>query len=81
MEVLWEKGTATVADVVESLAEASKGSPPAYSTVLTMLRILENNMSGIRSRGGRLSIGRSRQPDGAEERDQAFAAAVLQGLP
>src|SRR5215469_5618304 len=39
MEVVWEKGAATVADVVASIT----GDPPlAYSTVLTMLRILEN---------------------------------------
>ena len=39
MEVLWEKGTATVGDVVEGLP---RGVPLAYSTVLTTLRILEN---------------------------------------
>lgn len=38
MDVLWEKGTATVSDVVEALP---KGSAVAYSTVLTTLRILE----------------------------------------
>ena len=38
MDVLWEKGAATVSDVVEALPE----SPPLhYSTVLTTLRILE----------------------------------------
>ena len=35
MEVLWEKGTATVSDVVEALP---KNVPLAYSTVLTTLR-------------------------------------------
>jgi predicted transcriptional regulator len=39
MEVVWEKGSATVSDVVGAL---SKGVPLAYSTVLTTLRILEN---------------------------------------
>ena len=39
MEVLWEKGSATVSEVVESLP---KDVPLAYSTVLTTLRILEN---------------------------------------
>jgi BlaI family penicillinase repressor len=38
MEVLWNKGSATVSDVVEG---ASGEVAPAYSTVLTMLRILE----------------------------------------
>ena len=39
MEVVWEKGKATVAEVVEELP---KSVPLAYSTVLTTLRILEN---------------------------------------
>jgi len=38
MDVLWEKGAATVSGVVEGLPE---GSSLAYSTVLTTLRILE----------------------------------------
>jgi predicted transcriptional regulator len=37
MEVLWQRGRASVADVVESLAPP----PLAYSTVLTTLRTLE----------------------------------------
>jgi predicted transcriptional regulator len=36
MNVLWERGPSTVAEVVEALSE-----PLAYSTVLTTLRILE----------------------------------------
>ena len=39
MEVLWDKGTATVSEVVERLP---RSVPLAYSTVLTTLRILEN---------------------------------------
>lgn len=38
MDVLWERGSATVGDVVEAL---DGGQPLAYSTVLTTLRILE----------------------------------------
>jgi BlaI family transcriptional regulator, penicillinase repressor len=37
MEVLWQRGSATVAEVVERLAPP----PLAYSTVLTTLRTLE----------------------------------------
>jgi len=37
MDVLWAKGTASVTDVVEGLAN----SAVAYNTVLTTLRILE----------------------------------------
>jgi predicted transcriptional regulator len=39
MEVVWERGKATVAEVVEGLPP---DVPLAYSTVLTTLRILEN---------------------------------------
>jgi len=39
MEVLWDKGSATVSDVVEDLPATVR---LAYSTVLTTLRILEN---------------------------------------
>ena len=38
MEVLWERGSATVAEVAEEL-EGKDGS--AYTTVLTMMRILK----------------------------------------
>jgi predicted transcriptional regulator len=38
MEVVWEKGHATVQDVVEALP---KGTPLHYSTVLTTMRVLE----------------------------------------
>ena len=38
MEVLWEKGSATVSEVVEGLPNKI---PLAYSTVITTLRILE----------------------------------------
>ncbi|MGH9339037.1 MAG: BlaI/MecI/CopY family transcriptional regulator [Acidobacteriota bacterium] len=37
MQVLWDKGSATVNDVLEGLPSEA----PAYSTVLTTLRILE----------------------------------------
>ena len=39
MEVVWEKGKASVAEVVEALPS---DVPLSYSTVLTTLRILEN---------------------------------------
>ena len=38
MDILWERGTGTVNDVVSALPEER---PLAYTTVLTMLRILE----------------------------------------
>ena len=39
MDVLWDRGAATVAEVTEALA---KDSGLAYNTVLTTLRILED---------------------------------------
>src|SRR5262245_61848955 len=38
MEVVWQKGKATVSEVVEELADAPG---PAYNTVLTIMTILE----------------------------------------
>lgn len=38
MSVLWEKGRATVTEVVDAIRRPRK---PAYTTVLTILRILE----------------------------------------
>ncbi len=38
MNVLWDRGHATVSDVVDSIAGSRK---PAYNTALTILRILE----------------------------------------
>jgi predicted transcriptional regulator len=38
MEVLWQKSEASVRDVTDALA--LEDNPPAYTTVLTMLRIL-----------------------------------------
>lgn len=53
MDVLWEKGSATVADVVEALP---KSSSLAYSTVLTTLRILERKGYVRHSKEGRAFI-------------------------
>jgi predicted transcriptional regulator len=39
MDVLWDKGASTVAAVIEALPAHPA---PAYSTVITTLRILEN---------------------------------------
>jgi predicted transcriptional regulator len=53
MEVVWKKGVATVADVVDGVT----GDPPlAYSTVLTTLRILENKGYLVHSKQGRAFV-------------------------
>jgi predicted transcriptional regulator len=53
MTVLWEKGTATVADVVAALRPRRAVN---YSTVQTMLRILENKGYVTHERSGRAFI-------------------------
>jgi predicted transcriptional regulator len=53
MDVLWEKGQATVGDVTASLSE---NSHLAYSTVLTTLRILENKGYVQHSKTGRAFV-------------------------
>ena len=53
MDVLWEKGRATVSDV----AEALPNQPAlAYSTVLTTLRILENKGFVRHTKDGRAFV-------------------------
>jgi predicted transcriptional regulator len=53
MDVLWEKGSATVSDV----AEALPNNPAlAYSTVLTTLRILENKEFVRHTKDGRAFV-------------------------
>jgi predicted transcriptional regulator len=68
MEVLWEKGAATVSDVVEALPEKV---PLAYSTVLTTLRILENKGYLAHKQEGRAFVYRP-----VVGRDQARQSAV-----
>ena len=53
MDVLWEKGAATVNDVVDALP---KRSAVAYSTVLTTLRILEQKGYVRHSKEGRAFV-------------------------
>lgn len=53
MEIVWKIGAATVADVVEGVT----GNPPlSYSTVLTMLRILERKGYLVHSTQGRAFV-------------------------
>ncbi len=68
MEVVWEKGASTVAEVVQALP---KKAPLAYSSVLTTLRILENKGYLSHKQEGRAFIYRPVVP-----RDQARESAV-----
>jgi predicted transcriptional regulator len=53
MDVLWERGSATVADVLDAMP---KSIPLAYSTVLTTLRILESKGYLKHSKEGRAFV-------------------------
>ena len=53
MRVLWDKGEATVNDVVDSLKARPK---PAYNSVLTLLRILEKKRFVTHRKDGRAFI-------------------------
>lgn len=50
MRVLWTRGRATVGEVVEDLERSPK---PAYNTVLTVLRILEDKGYVTHEKSGR----------------------------
>ena len=67
MHVLWEKRRATVADVVAAIAKP----PLAYTTVLTMLRILEQKGIVAHEADGRAHVYRPRV-----ERDEAASSAL-----
>lgn len=53
MDVIWEKGPATVSEVMESLL---RDVPLHYSTVLTTLRILENKGYLLHRKEGRAFV-------------------------
>lgn len=53
MEVLWDRREATVRDVTDTL---SRRRPVAYSTVLTMLRILKNKAYAAYRKEGRAFV-------------------------
>jgi predicted transcriptional regulator len=68
MDVLWERGQATVSEVVEGLPS---DVPLAYSTVLTTLRILETKGYLRHTKDGRAFIYRP-----VVDREQARESAV-----
>ena len=53
MRVLWDRGRATVSDVVAALPRRRR---PAYNTVLTMLRILEEKGHARHEKEGRAFV-------------------------
>jgi BlaI family transcriptional regulator, penicillinase repressor len=71
MHVLWKKGNATVSEVVEAVAKNAGGVAPAYSTVLTTMRILENKGYVRHTKEGRAFVYKPVVP-----RDRATEKAV-----
>ena len=74
MKVLWKLGAGTVRQVLNSLPPES-GAPPAYTTVMTMMKLLAEK--------GALSVERERQPyvyTPLVRRDQVLAQRVTQFL-
>lgn len=59
MKIVWRLDQATVRDVYEALREAR---PVAYTTVMTMMRILEQKGYLVKTRADRAHVYRSAQP-------------------
>ena len=80
MEVLWERGPSTVAEVVQSLADQVN---LAYSTVLTTLRILENKGHIGHHADGRTFIYTpiTRRDDACENAVAQLVRRFFQGSP
>ncbi len=53
MQVLWQRGSATVGEIAEALAA---GRPVAYNTVLTLMRILERKGYVRHTKDGRAFV-------------------------
>ena len=61
MKIVWERGTVTVRDVYEALLERRK---VAYTTVMTMLKILEQKKYLKKTQAERAHVYRPAQPKG-----------------
>jgi BlaI family penicillinase repressor len=61
MKIVWERETATVRDVYETLLERRK---VAYTTVMTMMKILEQKKYLKKSQADRAYLYRPAQPKG-----------------
>ncbi len=74
MKVLWHLGSGTVRQTLDALP-AEKGDPPAYTTVMTMMKQLAEK--------GALLVDRARQPfvyTPAVRRDQVLCERLTQFL-
>jgi predicted transcriptional regulator len=80
MQVLWNQGPATVAEVVSGIGGSP---PPAYNTVLTLLRILERKGYVSHHKSGRAfvyrpSVGRT---DARHRAIRQLVARLFDGSP
>lgn len=72
MKIVWGREAVTVRDVYEVLLERRK---VAYTTVMTMMGILENKGYLLKSEGGKAHVYRA-----AEEREQVVGGMVSEFL-
>src|SRR5690348_1506526 len=79
MRVLWERGQATVGEVVEAL----KNPKPAYNTVLTLLRIMEKKGYVSHQKDGRAFIFRPTvgRADASRNALQTLVNRFFEGSP
>jgi predicted transcriptional regulator len=80
MRVLWRRGRATVAEVVATLIERPR---PAYNTVLTMLRILEQKGYVSHQKDGRAFVFEARvdQQDARRSALRHMLGRFFEGSP
>ena len=80
MRVLWEKGQATVGEVVDALKARPK---PAYNTVLTLLRIMEKKGYVSHRKDGRafVFLPRVGRADASRNALQTLVNRFFEGSP
>jgi predicted transcriptional regulator len=78
MKVVWQKGDVTVRDVYETLLDRRK---VAYTSVMTMMKILEGKGHLKRRRGERAFVYRATRPEAAVQRSMVreFVNRVFDG--
>lgn len=80
--VLWERGPATVRDVVEAL---NRRKPAGYTTILKLMQIMDSKGLVTRKEDGRAHVYQARVPREQTQRqllkhlmERAFGGSVLQ---
>ena len=80
MKIVWKLQTATVRDVYETLREQRR---IAYTTVMTMMRIMEGKGQLLKWQEGRAYVYKSTHPKGQIIKDMVneFVQRVFNGAP